>query len=175
MTSGLCLWLVLEEIEYFGLVEILTDGIIEGVWVRSLHDLIALGMRVPAVLVALTAAAAVLAVAGVWYVGLPCLVREAASAATLPALAAAGTLAMSQVLDQDSGALRGYVGALSNRLEEPLELVTAFLVTMALVMKIGPAGGEVAPGASRSRPEQQPGPEHVGDGDEHALDQDRSR
>jgi hypothetical protein len=47
-----------------------------------------------------------------------------------------------------SGPRACYVGALTNRLEGPLELVTAFLVTMALVMKIGPAGGDLAPGAS---------------------------
>ena len=35
VASGVGIWLVLEEIEYFGLVETLIGGRIEGVWVRS--------------------------------------------------------------------------------------------------------------------------------------------
>ena len=69
--------------------------------------------------------------------------------AAAPAIVAAGVLAVSQVLDQNSAALLHYAGAVTSRLEEPLELVAAFLVTIALVMKIGMRArpGTGSPGA----------------------------
>jgi hypothetical protein len=136
VARAVCLWLALEEIEYFGLIEMSVGGRIEGVWVRSLHDLIAVGVRVPAVLAALVAVAVLAAAAVLWYIGVRSMVREASSAAAVPAMAACGVLALSQVLDHDNAALSPYAVALTYRLEEPCELIAALLLNVALIMKI---------------------------------------
>ena len=150
--SGVCGWLVLEEVEYLGLVEVVTGGRVEGVWVRSAHDLIAVGVRVPVVLVVLASITLVVALAGIRHVGLRCLAREATAVTAVPVAAALGALALSQVLDHDNAALARYADVLTYRLEEPLELTAAFLVTIALVMRIGtPAGHATGPSGARDR------------------------
>ena len=61
---------------------------------------------------------------------------ELMSFRALMAGAAGAALAVSQVLDQNSRALVSVLGPLTTRLEEPLELIAAVLVTTALVMKL---------------------------------------
>jgi len=133
VTSAFCAWLALEEIEYFGVVVVLLGDKIHGVWVRAAHDLIAVGVRVPAVLGALVCLAVVLPVAAMWYIGPSSVLRQATSLAALPAGLAAVAMVLAQVLDQDSTAL-------AIRLEEPLELVGALLLVGALVLKYGEDG-----------------------------------
>lgn len=151
VARAVCVWLVLEEVQYLGLVETSVGGRIEGVWVRSLHDLVALGDRVPGLLAALAVLAVLGAVAAVWYIGARGVLREARSVAAVPAMAAAGVLALSQVLDHDKQALASYAVALTYRLEEPFELVAALLLAVALVIKVREVttGEAVTPAARR--------------------------
>ena len=136
VASGACIALMLEEIEYFGLIETFVGGRIEGVWVRSLHDLIGLGMRVRGVHIALVAAAVVAAAIVVAWIGPRAIVAEITSARSLVTGAAGGALALSQVLDQNGRALTRVLGPMTTRLEEPLELIASVLLTTAVVMKL---------------------------------------
>jgi len=135
-----CAFMALEEVEYFGVFELTAGGRTHGVWVRAMHDFIEPGVRVSAarsVLITLAVAAAGLVL---WYVGLRCVLRQATSPAAVPAVLAVGVLAFSQILDQDNAALMGYSRLFSYRIEEPLELIAALLMNVALAIKYGEAG-----------------------------------
>jgi hypothetical protein len=135
-----CAWLAVEEVEYFGVFELTAGGKIYGVWVRSVHDFFALGVRVPAARSVLITLAVAVAGLVLWYVGLRCVLRQATSPAAVPAVLAVGVLALSQILDQDNSAMAGYSRLLSYRLQEPLELIAALLMNVALAIKYGEAG-----------------------------------
>jgi hypothetical protein len=132
-----CVWLALEEVEYFGVFEMLVGGRIHGVWVRAVHDFIALGVKVAAVRMALIGLAVATLGLGIWWVGLRSVLRQVRSVAAVPGVLAVATLALSQVLDQDNSALAGYSRLLAYRLEEPLELVTATLITVTSLIRYG--------------------------------------
>jgi len=74
----------------------------------------------------------------VWCVGPRCLLGQAGSPIAVPALLAAGVLALSQVLDQDNTAMAGYSRLLAYRLEEPLELVPALLMNAGKSVIVAP-------------------------------------
>lgn len=134
-----CAWLAVEEVEYFGVLELTAGGRIHGVWVRAMHDFIALSVRVPALRSVLIILAVALIGAALWYIGPRCLLRQAGSPAAIPAILAVGVLALSQILDQDNTVIAGYSPLLTYRLEEPLELVAALLINVALAIKYGEA------------------------------------
>jgi hypothetical protein len=130
-------WLALEEVEFFGIFEMLIGGRIHGVWVRGGHDFIALALRVPAVRAALIGVALLLVAVAIWYVGPRGVLRQLRSLAVAPAALAVLTLVLSQTLDQDNAALVAYSRVLAYRLEEPLELIGALMMNVALVIKYG--------------------------------------
>jgi hypothetical protein len=130
-------WLALEEVEFFGVFEMLIGGRIHGVWVRGGHDFIALALRVPAVRGALIGLAVLLVAVAIWYVGARGVLRQARSLAVVPTVLAVLALALSQTLDQDNTALIAYSRVLAYRLEEPLELIGALMLNVALAIKYG--------------------------------------
>jgi hypothetical protein len=130
-------WLALEEVEFFGVFEMLVGGRIHGVWVRGGHDFIALALRVPAVRGALIGLAVLLVAVAVWYVGPRGVLRQVRSLAVVPAVLAVLTLGLSQTLDHDNTALVAYSRVLAYRLEEPLELIGALMLNVALAIKYG--------------------------------------
>jgi hypothetical protein len=130
-------WLALEEVEFFGIFETLIGGRIHGVWVRAGHDFIALALQVPAVRAALVGVALLLVAGAIWYAGPRGVLRQLRSLAVVPALLAVLMLALSQTLDQDNTALVAYSRVLAYRLEEPLELIAALMLNVALAIKYG--------------------------------------
>jgi hypothetical protein len=130
-------WLALEEVEFFGIFEMVIGGRIHGVWVRGGHDFIALALRVPAVRGALIGVALLLVAVAIWYVGPRGVLRQIRSLAVVPAMLAVAMLALSQTLDQDNTALVAYSRVLAYRLEEPLELIGALMMNVALAIKYG--------------------------------------
>jgi hypothetical protein len=132
-----CVTLALEEIEYFGLVQFAV-GRVRGVWIRSLHDLVALAARVPGVWVGLGLALVVLVVLA-WAAGWlswRVVAREGGRVTTLPLWGGLALLAISQVLDVDAGALARYGAHFQYRLEEAIELVAALLIALAFLLKV---------------------------------------